>query len=87
MDASVCEANILVTRSVAGSGANNVTVSQQAVQLTCGTVYKPTTAEIFEDLTEPGLNVSQAYTYCVQVGWLCHDGSAVKMPSPVCCNL
>lgn len=57
---------MLVTRAVAGTGADNVTVSQQAVQLTCGTVYAPTTAEINEDLTNPGINVSQTYTYCVQ---------------------
>lgn len=43
-DASVCEATALVTRSVAGTGSNNVTVSQQQVQLGCGTVYAPTTS-------------------------------------------
>lgn len=35
------------------------------------TLQAPTTAIINEDLTNPGVNVSQVYAYCVQVGpWL-----------------
>lgn len=35
-DASQCETAVLVTRSVAATGANNVTVSQQGISLVCG---------------------------------------------------
>lgn len=64
---------MLVTRALASTGANNVTVSQQGVQLACGTTYTPTTAEIYENLNEPNMNISQTYTYCVQVGATVHE--------------
>lgn len=60
-DESACEVTLSVTRALP-DGASNMTVSQQAVQLSCGQVYAPTTAEINEVLSEPGMNVSQVRT-------------------------
>lgn len=38
-DGSACEVTVQVTRAVAEDGSNNITVSQQAVELECGIVY------------------------------------------------
>ncbi|KAG2440758.1 hypothetical protein HXX76_003615 [Chlamydomonas incerta] len=66
---SACENHISVTRAlvddVTGTEINKTTVAQMSIGLACGTVYRPSTNELDEDIVRDKLQVGRTYRYCV----------------------